>query len=380
MISIPHFQGILNAGDPYPWPNDNFDSYTDGAELNALSRGSQWAIAWIDRRNPFGNTDINDSFESYTDGVGIYGMSGGTSWNTNWVSSLTDPAINSSADTPPSTITITTADVGVPLYYTLDGSTPTTGSTLYTASFSLSSETTIKTIAVATPRSSSIVSRIVLAALATGSVALWEATSLSLNDGDAVSTWTDGSGQGRDATQSSATLKPLYKTNIFGTKPALLFDGSNDLLNFSASGVPNFTVFQVYKPAAANYSVATITWCAATGNRSGFALNGTDRHITTFNSAGSETNNKIMGSPALIGNTKHVICWTYNGTTLVARDNGATLSNSSVDGGFGNTNGIGWSYNYFNGYLAALVVYDRVLGSTEISSSEQYLNNKYPCY
>lgn len=49
-----------------------------------------------------------------------------------------------------------------------------------------------------------------------------------LNDGDAVSTWNDVSGNGNNGTQADAAKKPLYNVNQFGGSPGILFDGTDD--------------------------------------------------------------------------------------------------------------------------------------------------------
>lgn len=68
-----------------------------------------------------------------------------------------------------------------------------------------------------------------------GLVAWYDAAALTgLNDGDAMATWADASGNGRDLAQGSATLKPLYKTAIQNGKPVVRFDGSNDHMLFTA--------------------------------------------------------------------------------------------------------------------------------------------------
>ena len=59
------------------------------------------------------------------------------------------------------------------------------------------------------------------------------------NDGDAVTTWPDLSGNGYDVTQGTSGSRPLYKTNIFKGKPALLFDGTDDF--FGNTTVNPFT-------------------------------------------------------------------------------------------------------------------------------------------
>jgi len=70
---------------------------------------------------------------------------------------------------------------------------------------------------------------------------LWlKADALSLNDGDAVGTWTDSSGNGFDFLQSTAGSKPTYKANIQNGLPIVRFDGG-DFLEATASIIPTNT-------------------------------------------------------------------------------------------------------------------------------------------
>src|SRR5437867_11547265 len=65
-------------------------------------------------------------------------------------------------------------------------------------------------------------------------VVWWKADSLSLSDGTAIgdtgTEWVDQSGNGFTASQSTANRRPLFKINIFGSMPAVEFDGVNDML------------------------------------------------------------------------------------------------------------------------------------------------------
>lgn len=83
---------------------------------------------------------------------------------------------------------------------------------------------------------------------------LWlKADSLSLNDNDPVSTWTDSSGSGNNAT-GSLTARPLYKTNVVNSLPVVRFDGIDDTLAVArhASLEPNnVTILAVVRAAAA---------------------------------------------------------------------------------------------------------------------------------
>ena len=70
------------------------------------------------------------------------------------------------------------------------------------------------------------------------------------NDGDAVSTWTDASTGGHNATQVTGSLQPLYKTGILNSKPALLFDGVDDQISSTLAADTSRTVFIVAKATA----------------------------------------------------------------------------------------------------------------------------------
>lgn len=59
-------------------------------------------------------------------------------------------------------------------------------------------------------------------------------TITGLSDGAALSvTWTDQSGQGNNASQGTAANRPIYKTNIFGTNPAVRHVDSTDFVSGS---------------------------------------------------------------------------------------------------------------------------------------------------
>jgi hypothetical protein len=59
------------------------------------------------------------------------------------------------------------------------------------------------------------------------------------SDGNTVETWTDLSGNARDASQSTAANRPTYKTAIQGGNPILRFDGSNDTMTTAAFDSPS---------------------------------------------------------------------------------------------------------------------------------------------
>lgn len=73
-------------------------------------------------------------------------------------------------------------------------------------------------------------------------------------DGQAVGAWADKSGNAKDATQAATEWKPLYKTGVINGYPAILGDGSNDVLATASIahgiGTGNFYAASVVRPVA----------------------------------------------------------------------------------------------------------------------------------
>ncbi len=100
-----------------------------------------------------------------------------------------------------------------------------------------------------------------------------------LTDGDPVSTWSDRSGNGHDATQATSGSKPTFLTAQQGGCPAVDFDGTADFLigTYSPTAVPRtvFVVFKVDQTASTNtffqvpQQVGSGGWLARWGQFSG---------------------------------------------------------------------------------------------------------------
>lgn len=74
------------------------------------------------------------------------------------------------------------------------------------------------------------------------------ADSLALNNADPVSSWVD-SINGAAATQGTGANQPTFRTNLFGGKPGVRFDGTNDVL-------------QLGRPAALTAAIDSQTYTA----------------------------------------------------------------------------------------------------------------------
>lgn len=80
-------------------------------------------------------------------------------------------------------------------------------------------------------------------------------TTLATNSGDPVGSWSDLRGSNH-AGQASASLRPTYNPNgLSAGKPAITFDGVDDVLSTPAMAVPAGTLFVVGK-ALENFTLA----------------------------------------------------------------------------------------------------------------------------
>lgn len=84
----------------------------------------------------------------------------------------------------------------------------------------------------------------------------FDPATLVLSNNDPVSTWTDSIGA--VAATGTTTTRPLFKTNIIGTLPALLFDGTDDFLdagdNFDLLA-RSATVFVLAKKTSSDFAM-----------------------------------------------------------------------------------------------------------------------------
>lgn len=98
---------------------------------------------------------------------------------------------------------------------------------------------------------------------------IWfDASSLSLSDGNSVETWTDISGNDNHATQSTSGARPLFRTGQINGHPAVVFDGIDDFMPFDGSVIVNsdYTVITVAQRRSNNNRRIIIGGSGNTGN------------------------------------------------------------------------------------------------------------------
>tara|TARA_Y100000296_G_scaffold84177_1_gene116856 strand:- start:3912 stop:4802 length:891 start_codon:yes stop_codon:yes gene_type:complete len=209
-----------------------------------------------------------------------------------------------------------------------------------------------------------------------------------LSDGDVVTTWSDSSGQSNDFTQSTASKKPLYKTNIFNTRPAIKFDGVDDFLlsvpGSEVTGSTAYSVFAVFKFVGESNWITPLA-IGAGGNpmMRFFQLDGaTPRNIRAEGkNAGNTALTEATGSDVDLSAT--YVGSLINGSTASqylngvadASDDAFNLSDHSLTRftlGSAST-----PANYASCYISEVAFYNREVTAPERRRIEGYFGRKY---
>jgi hypothetical protein len=127
-----------------------------------------------------------------------------------------------------------------------------------------------------------------------------DAGTSTTTDGVAVSQWNDQSGNGRNFTQATGSLQPLYKAAIFNGLPVVRFDGVDDFMAVAAALETSNTSFFIVT------SFSKVTAFAAFFASSGTAANFRQNNLTgqiqiTYNGGNTATATDISGARHVIG-------------------------------------------------------------------------------
>lgn len=236
-----------------------------------------------------------------------------------------------------------------------------------------------------------------------GNLKLWlDASRITgLNDGDAVTTWSDSSGNGYNATQATPANKPTYKTIILNSKPVVRFDGSDalscgDVLDSVFAGASaKYTVFFVAQSTVASAQTVLGKFDAGANERGaifGFRDNAGALHldVASVNRIGS--NYLVQRGNTDVLNTYTVASMIFDATeatntnrqkiyrngsaetltavlsgTGIAEDNAAALTLGATAGGTA----------YLTGDIAEVLVYLGMLNDAQRRRVENYLGKKY---
>ncbi len=228
-----------------------------------------------------------------------------------------------------------------------------------------------------------------------------DAASITSSSG-AVSQWNDKSGNARHVTASS-TAQPATGTRTINSKNAIDFDGTTDVIKTAAR------IFTA--PSPRTYIAVTKTDNAQPGTGtarmiserfSGGALIGTKttnqfNFIHDFTSTGTFLRRSTLDNTIDITNPWVAVCtWDGNGTStgLHLYKNGSPEPSYSIDTsgpgagvnadaaalsiGAGVDNaGLTTSNTFYDGMIAEILIYNRVLANSELNQIGAYLTTKW---
>lgn len=209
-------------------------------------------------------------------------------------------------------------------------------------------------------------------------------TSKITTSSNAVSLWKDKSSSQNNASQGVAANQPLSGTRTHNGLNVIDFDGVNDFLQFSrntALSAP-FTVF-----VFGQYDTSTII--NAIFGRQTAAING---QFVIRKETSAVFNSFLFGSgggssinfPGNLSPNIHCVYFQNGGAINYSINNGAFLAGATTTGydnavatplvvGAANNSGS----DPFDGFVGEIIVYNRVLVSSEIIKINRYLANKW---
>jgi len=295
------------------------------------------------------------------------------------------------------TVTLANSMPGAEIHYTLNGSTPTQVSNLYSNSLHFASTTTVKAKAFLggyndSPLTSSTFYVEPAGALfpSVNGLKLWLAADrgVSTNSSGLLASWENQTGLGNPAFQTVVTNQPSVLS--LGGKQVVRFDGTNDYLSTSSIpwGSSNYTYFITWKKNGNAKGVHTLLNRSTSFTESG----------NYFQCICSNGNNAVVAdATGANADARGTNIWNES-TPLrvlsVVRENGVTNGTRIyVDGKLDGQSKAaptsvpviataaplfigGWDNTRANALVAEMLVYDRALNVTERQNVEGYLKNR----
>lgn len=193
-----------------------------------------------------------------------------------------------------------------------------------------------------------------------------------------ISVWTDQSGTGNNASQSTSTLRPALVSNAVNSQPAARFDGSNDGLALPDTMETGITETELFIVLKGTEEQGVYRKPFTFGGYYGLhypAVGG-----VLWDDTGSNAN-KLIGDPALPLDE-----WRVYNSSSTAGQFSARLNGGLIYQTFTNTVGfrasgfyVGQGHDGYNflGDIAEIIVYNRVLSAAEREAITLYLAVKY---
>lgn len=198
----------------------------------------------------------------------------------------------------------------------------------------------------------------------------------TLNDGDAVSSWTDLSGNGFHQTQSGGS-RPVLKKNILKAKSVVRFDGTDDYLrNASVTATQPNTTYIVVAGGSGTYAAYDSQTNQST-RQNFFYISGA---LSAF--AGSQVTSATTVGTGFVKATV-----SYDNTAGYIRKNGVPYASGTIGtNSLGGTAGLligavlndgGNPFLFFAGDVAELIGFNGRHTEAQVRSVERYFLREY---
>lgn len=197
-----------------------------------------------------------------------------------------------------------------------------------------------------------------------------------LNDGDAVATWADASGNANDVTQGTASKRPTYQTSEINGKPCVRFDGVDDFLRC--------TTFS----QAQALTVLCVSKYTETSARTRRMFDGATSRVLIGQQGGTDL--LFFAGSLAPTYTGYTLPWPwryytgiFNGASSQQFVNGASIGTANPGGqslidlvvgcGFY----LGSPTEFWLGDIAELIIYDSSLSAGNLALLHAYIASKY---
>jgi hypothetical protein len=200
-------------------------------------------------------------------------------------------------------------------------------------------------------------------------------------DGSAIATWNDASGMANHANQATVAARPLYYSNVFNGNPAIMTN-STRFLSFDLSEIndTNYTIFTVSRRQSGSGNiVGMLASTAAQGLTLGYAGSNTVRfwqysnYLSLTVPAFSSTELPSILACQFDENVGKKAWRIYDGSNTNRSGSNKTHYPLTGQGFIGRYT----SSTAFTGYIAEVIVYNRVLSVSELKQVHTYLSVKY---
>ena len=232
-------------------------------------------------------------------------------------------------------------------------------------------------------------------------IAWFEPTSLEsfggveMNDGDAVTNWRDINPSNPIKLQTTTTSAPTYKRSCINNLPCLSFNGTSNYLDtttLSSNSINSrqISVFAVVTPlnlsstTNRSFIITNGSWVAgsfdllitsaSSTNRLGYEVQAATSYVyTTY-----VVKNNVTYIASVVDDGSASNLYLNGGSTLGTGNSiGSTAISNAYPFNIGYFNNVGARQEFFNGYFAELIIFDRALTTKERQSVEKYLSQKW---